>query len=1219
MGEFVHLHLHTEYSLLDGAIRINELAERISAMGMNACAITDHGNMYGVVDFYKAMTKAGIKPIIGCEVYIAPGSRFNKQVSANSKPYHHLILLAKDNEGLKNLNRLVSAGFIEGFYRRPRIDKEILEKWHEGLICLSACMAGSVSSYILDKEYDKAREEALWYDNLFGRGNYYLEIQCNTLPRQSEVNAALVKIANETGIPLAATNDCHYSKKEDYEAHDVLLCVGTGAKLADTDRMKMLTNDFYIKSETEMRQFFSEIPAAVDNTAIIAQRCNVELDFNTIHLPEYPIPAGYDSHDDYLRHLAVDGLNKRFSLLGTPDNTEEYIRRLDYELEVISSMGYTDYYLIVWDYVNFAKSREIIVGPGRGSGAGSLVAYAVGITNLDPIKYQLVFERFLNIERVSMPDFDIDFCVERRGEVIDYVTAKYGSEHVAQVIAFGTLKAKLCLRDVARVMDIPYSETDRIAKLIPFGETDLKTVLDSVPEFHKEYETNETSHKIIDIALKLEGLPRHTTTHAAGVIISGEPITDISPLAVNDESVVVQYAKYQIESLGLLKFDFLGLRTLTVLRDAAALVRDNTGKEINYDLISFDCPEVYKMIGDGDTAGVFQLESKGMTSFMKDLKPSSIEDIIAGISLYRPGPMDQIPKYIRCKQNPSEITYDHPLLEPILNVTYGCMVYQEQVMQVVRDLGGFSMGQSDNVRRAMSKKNKAMMENYRSLFVHGGIDDTGKEVSGAVAHGIPPLIAEKIFDDVSAFAGYAFNKAHAASYAVVAYYTAYMKYYYPTELMAATLNSFRTDISHASFYIEQCKNMGIRILPPDVNRSRAKFTTEGQGTIRIGLALIKNVGEAAVLELEKERDRAGEFRSFEDFLERCAVIGIKKNMIESLILSSALDWTGLTRSSMIATVRTELDKLVAANNNQVEGQMSLFDQFTEGDNSALTIRVMKMEEFSESDKLFYEKDMIGIYISGHPLDSYRNTIAGLTTFNTLELKEVLDNGNPDRLDDDNTYIMCGILLSRRNRTTKSKTTMAILNFEDLYGQYEAVMYGRTFEENNMLLEINQPYILLGKRRVRNESEFSFAIDRLFPMPENSDEVERLLQNRYLRFALAGGFSDVSEKKTGNKAVKTVGNKEENTMWKTVGAEVSSCRDDSIDHLMRISFDGDPGGSRFQELLNLLVFFHGNMPVEIQFGADGSILRLDEVCYVSDNPDIVNCIVDFCGEDKVTIH
>ena len=1189
MGDFVHLHLHTEYSLLDGAIKIDDLAVRLKEMGMSACAITDHGTMYGAVVFYKALKAQGIKPVIGCEVYVAPDSRFNREASTGAKPYNHLILLAKNNEGLKNLNKIVSIGYVEGFYRRPRVDREVLQKYHEGLICLSACIAGRIPSLILAGDMDKAEQEALWYRDLFGEGNYYLEVQANTLPEQAVVNSALVRLSNKTGIPLVATNDCHYLKRDDFEAHDVLMCIGTGAKVSDSNRMKMSVNEFYVKSETEMRKYFSEIPAAVDNTGLIAEKCNVEFDFNTIHLPKYDVPSGYASHEDYLKALSVDGLKKRFQVNGMSAEAKVYADRLEYELNVIGSMGYTDYYLIVWDYVNYAKKCDIMVGPGRGSGAGSLVAYAIGITNLDPIKYNLVFERFLNAERVSMPDFDIDFCVERRQEVIDYVANKYGAEHVSQVIAFGTLKAKLCIRDVARVMELPLSDSDRLSKMIPSADMDLKTALANVSDFKKEYDTNEAVHRVIDIALRLEGMARHTTTHAAGVIISGEPITDIAPLSINEDAVVVQYDKPDIESLGLLKFDFLGLRTLTVLRDAAAMVKENHGVDIVFDKLSFDSPEVYKMIGNGDTVGVFQLESAGMTSFMKELKPTSIEDIIAGISLYRPGPMEQIPKYVKCKHDPSLIVYDHPLLEPILDVTYGCMVYQEQVMQVVRDLAGFSMGQSDNVRRAMSKKSRKMMDSYRNLFVHGGVDETGKTIDGAVKRGVPAEIAEKIFDDVSGFAGYAFNKAHAASYAVVAYYTAYMKCFYPSELFAATLNSYRGNIGQSSRYMDAAKNMGITILPPSVNESYAKFTTEGEGAIRIGLALIKNVGEGAVGDLEKERSKNGKFKDFEDFLVRGAKFGLKRNTAEALVLASCLDWTGLTRSTMIATIRAELDKLTSSNNSQLEGQLSLFDMGSSM-SSSTSVRILHTEEYSMDELLALEKEMIGIYLSGHPLEKYRNYIDKLSNFNVRMFQIAVEEDDVDSMDDGSLVVMAGIVQGKKLRTTKSKNSMATLALEDLYGQYEAVMFGKVFEENNYRINPNQSYIFVGKRRVRGDDKVSLTIDRVFNMPSSDEEARLILGDRLYNLAIK------TYGKTGSYNARTKAQ---------VAAPVpEAAPSNDAEKLLTIEYSGNPSEEQFQRLLNFLAFFHGSIPVDVKFITDGSTMRLHSMCNVNASAEVL---------------
>ncbi|MBQ7274126.1 MAG: DNA polymerase III subunit alpha [Clostridiales bacterium] len=1204
---FVHLHLHTEYSLLDGAIRISELPARLKEMGMDACAITDHGSMFGCVEFFKAMKAAGIKPIIGCEVYVAPGSRFENPAGNSQKAYHHLILLAKDNEGLTNLNRLVTAGWTEGFYRKPRIDKELLEKWHEGLVCLSGCLAGEVACLIKEGRIDEAESAACWYDSLFGRGNYYLEIQSNFLKEQGPVNAALVKISRNTGIPLVATNDCHYLKQEDHEVQEVLMCMQTGSKLSDPDRMKFETDDFYVKSETQMRRFFSEIPEAVDNTVRIAQMCNAEYDFNTIHLPKYDVPSGFADNKAYLKYLVTSGLENRFKIRGAAADHEVYLKRADYELNVINSMGYTDYYLIVWDFINFAKTNGIMVGPGRGSGAGSLAAYAIGITDVDPIQYTLVFERFLNSERVSMPDFDVDFCYERRQEVIDYVTRKYGQDRVAQVITFGTLAARSCIRDVSRVLDLPYSRTDKIAKMIPeaMGMT-IKAAMELRKDMREEYEADPDVKKVIDIAMKLEGMPRHASTHAAGVIISGVPITDIAPLSVNDGNVVVQFAKADIESVGLLKFDFLGLRTLTVLRDAADMVKENYGVDINFDKIPFDDQNVYDMIGRGDTVGIFQLESAGMTSFMKDLKPSSIEDVTAGISLYRPGPMDQIPKYIKAKHDAASITYDHPLLEPILNVTYGCMVYQEQVMQIVRDLAGFSMGQSDNIRRAMSKKKKSLMEEYRKLFIFGGVDDSGRQIEGALNRGVPEQIADKIYNEVVVFAGYAFNKSHAACYAIVGYYTAYLKYYYPAEFMAAMMNSFRFNIAAAAYYINCCGPMGIEVLPPDVNKSRAKFSTErlpdGKMAIRIGLSVLKNVGEAAVNQLTDDRDENGPYTSFENFLRRASKIGLKKNMVESLVLSSALDFTGLNRATMIATVRTEMDKISVENSRNIEGQLSLFDivspEAAPTDNS---IRINHVNEYPEVQKLAYEKDVVGLYLSGHPMAEYTPFIDRYCTYDMRAFREAVSEGRQESVNDDVQVIMCGMLLSKKVRTTKSKTAMAVLVAEDMYGQFEAALFGKVFDKYAGMIETDKPYVFIGRRRIQGEDTFSLSVDAIFPMPETPSAVQEVTSNWLFRKtydAAHNGFNPAPRQQA--------------PAPKAVSAPEKPAGDRSI----LISFNGDPNGAGYQRLLNFLVYFHGNTRVKVRF-SDGSVAELDSVCSIDASPDVLLKLCELCGKGNVS--
>ena len=1207
-GEFVHLHLHTEFSLLDGAIRITELSKRLKEMGMNACAVTDHGTMYGAVAFYKEMKANGIKPIIGCEVYVAPKSRFDKTEGPRSRSYYHMILLAKNNEGLTNLNRLVSAGFTDGFYKKPRIDEELLLKWHDGLICLSACLAGKVASSILEGKTEEAKETAVRYRDIFGEGNYYLEIQANTTPEQAKVNAAVVKIANETGIPLVATNDCHYLMKSDYEVHDVLLCMQTGSKITDANRMRMTTNDYYVKSETEMRRFFSGIPEAISNTAKIASECNAEYDFDTIHLPEYEVPEGFETHADYLGYLTKTGLEKRFEVLPPTGDVKVYEDRIRYELDVINSMGYTDYYLIVWDFINYAKTHDVIVGPGRGSGAGSLVAYAIGITDIDPIKYNLVFERFLNSERVSMPDFDVDFSDERRQTVIDYVTAKYGKERVAQVITFGTLAAKSCIRGVARVTDIPYALADKVAKMIP-NEVgiSIKDSREKNPELKNAYDSDGTIKQLLDISMRLEGLPSNSSTHAAGVIISGKPITDIAPLSTNDDTLVVQFAKSDVESVGLLKFDFLGLRTLTVLQDGIEMVKANRGISLELNKIPLDDPGVYKMIGDGDTLGVFQLESRGMTSFMKQLKPESLEDIIAGISLYRPGPMDQIPRYVACKHDPKKIKYDHPLLEPILNVTYGCTVYQEQVMQIVRDLAGFSMGQSDNIRRAMSKKKKSMMEKYRNIFIYGGEDEKGRHVDGAVNRGVPENVASKIFDDVSGFAGYAFNKSHAACYAVVGYWTAYLKYYYPTEFMAAMLNSFRFDLSKASWYISCCAGLGIEVLPPDINKSYARFTTEGDRRIRIGLSVVKNVGEGQVKDIEEDRKKKGEYKSFEDFLMRCAKIGIKKNVVESLIWASALDCFGLPRAAMVATCESELEHLSQTENRNIEGQLSLMDMMGgEEMAKAAPIKIFTdINEYSDEDKLAFEKDVIGIYLSGHPLRQYTDRIKELITFDSGEVSDAQSSGTIELLDDDKTVCMAGLLSEKTVRYTRNKTQMAVLAMEDLRGSYEALLFGKIFEMHSSMLEKNKPYILVGRRTIRNRESFSLFVDKIYNMPITDADVKAIKADAaYRKLNVREQISMDNIKPVPKVEAQPAEPAETEPAIKAAG-------------FAEIRFGKRPDSPEFSRLLNLLAYFSGNIPVCVVF-PDESRITLDPVCYISGDREVLDMIEQQVGKGNLRL-
>ncbi|MCR5489471.1 MAG: DNA polymerase III subunit alpha [Saccharofermentans sp.] len=1215
MGSFCHLHLHTEYSLLDGAIRISELAGRLKEMGMTSCAITDHGVMYGAVSFYKAMEAAGIHPVIGCEVYVAPGSRFDKDPASyqHERYYHHLILLAKDNTGLVHLNKLVSAGFTEGFYRRPRIDEELLEKYHEGLICLSGCVAGKLPGLIMDGDLEGARKCAERYDAIFGRGNYYLEIQANTTSEQATVNSALIKLSRETGIPLAATNDCHYLKQEDAEAQDILLCISTAARIDDENRMKMSCDEFYVKSETEMRRFFAEVPDAIENTGKIAEMCNAKYDFNTIHLPVYEVPEGYTGHAEYLSELTYKGLEKRFNVTPPTGDKEEYYKRAEYELSVINSMGYTDYYLIVWDFINYAKTHEVTVGPGRGSGAGSLVAYAIGITDIDPIRYGLVFERFLNSERVSMPDFDVDFNDERRQIAIDYVTEKYGRDRVAHVITFGTLAARQAVKDVARVLNMPIAQSNKITKMIPFspGMT-LKQALEISREFKECYESDAEAHKVVDMAMRIEGLPRNAGTHAAGIIISGADITDIAPLAVNDDTVVVQFAKADVESIGLLKFDFLGLRTLTVLQEARDLVRQNYGKDIDLERIPLDDPNIFKMISRGDTVGVFQLESRGMTSFMKQLEPESLEDIIAGISLYRPGPMEQIPKYVDCKHNPSHISYDHELLEPILNVTYGCAIYQEQVMQIVRDLAGFSMGQSDNIRRAMSKKKKSIMENYRQLFMYGGTDDKDRQIDGAVKRGVSEQVAAKIFDDVAGFAGYAFNKSHAACYAVVGYWTAYFKYYYPTEFMAANINSFRTELAQASHYISCCAEMGIQVLPPDINKSREKFTTEGDRKIRFGMSTVKNVGENAVLDILADRDKNGPYKSFDDFVIRASKIGVKRNVAESLILASCMDSFGLTRAQMVGCVQTELDKLAQTANRNIEGQLSLFD--LGGDSSNDTgIYIPDIPEYPEETKLGYEKEMVGIYISGNPLESYRDIISQLATFDTAEAESIAEMQGAEALDDNREVVMCGMVTSKKTSYTKKKTMIATIGCEDMTGRFEVMLYGKSFDTFNRIVEKNKPYIFIGRRQMREDSGLTMFADACYLLGRDTDVVRTVKSDRaYMAAVREAG----SARKTDYPAPAM--QTEQNTIQAQPVSKEPVQEDARPPQALRINYSGKPDSEGFNRLLNFLAYFHGNLPVEVRFISDGSIARLDPVCDIMFDYQVIEKLEELVGSGNTEI-
>ncbi|MDL2237459.1 DNA polymerase III subunit alpha [Christensenellaceae bacterium OttesenSCG-928-K19] len=1036
MGNFTHLHVHTEYSLLDGASRISDVVSRASDLGMSSLAITDHGAMYGVVDFYKEAKKAGIKPIIGCEVYVAHGSRFEKNVV--SKEYAHLVLLAKNEAGYKNLMKLVSAGFLEGFYYKPRIDYDLLSRHTEGLVCLAACLAGDIQRLLLQNNYNGAKELALRLRQMFG-DDFYLEIQDHSLPEQRQVNPLILKLADETGIKLVATNDVHYVNKEDASAQDVLLCIQTAATLDEPGRMSFATDEFYLKSEDEMRALFANAPEVIDNTAEVAEKCNLELTFGEYHLPHFQAPEGY-TNEEYLLQVAEEGLNQRY-----PQITPEVRERFDYELATIHSMGFTDYFLIVWDFVRFAKQEGIMVGPGRGSAAGSIIAYVLGITNIDPIQYNLLFERFLNPERISMPDIDIDFCYERRPEVIEYVTHKYGEDKVAQIITFGTLGARLVIRDVARVMSMSVAEADRLAKMVPF---DLKITIDKAlaqnEKLRYEYENNDAAKRVIDISRKLEGMPRHASTHAAGVVISKEPITEYVPLQKNtkDESVMTQYTMKKLEELGLLKMDFLGLRTLTVLRDAIFLAEQNHGVKIDLDAIGFDDQEVYKLIASGETEGLFQIESGGMRNLMQDLEPHNLDDLMVGIALFRPGPMEFIPEYLRCKRNPTGVRYAHPLLEPILSDTYGCMVYQEQIMRIVRDVAGYSMARSDLVRRAMSKKQHDVLEKERQAFIHG---DEEQGVSGAVKNGMDEKTATELFDQMMAFANYAFNKSHACAYAVVAYQTAYLKRYYPVEFMTALLNSFISAKPKLAAYIGYLHKAGIRVLPPDINKSHMRFSTEA-GAIRFGLSAITNVGDA-IEEVVKRRDSG--YKDFEDFVSKNADV-LNKKRLESLILSGCFDSFSVKRSQLMEVYNDVLQDAVQREKRLATGQLSLFES-AQGEFSSLKTELPDLDEYPKSKLLSLEKEMTGLYISGHPLDDLKDSLNARRDSITQIMATAESEASMYEYDGKVVELLGIVTSVRVRRTRQNNKNMANIVLEDMGAQIGVIVFPATFAQSEALL------------------------------------------------------------------------------------------------------------------------------------------------------------------------
>ena len=1076
---FAHLHVHTEYSLLDGSNKIKEYVARVKELGMNSAAITDHGVMFGCIDFYKAAKEAGIKPILGCEVYVAPGSRFDRETVKGEDRYYHLVLLAENDLGYSNLTKIVSKGYVDGFYYKPRVDMEILEQYHEGIIALSACLAGEVPRYLVRNFYEEGKKAALRYQEIFGKGNFFLELQDHGIPEQRLVNQQLMRMSQETGIELVVTNDVHYTYESDADSHDILLCIQTGKKVSDEDRMRYEGGQYYVKSEEEMRSLFPYALQALENTQKIADRCEVNIEFGVTKLPRFDVPEGYTAWE-YLNKLCREGLERLYDPV-----TEELKERLDYELNTIRTMGYVDYFLIVWDFIKFARDHEIMVGPGRGSAAGSLVSYTLGITQLDPMRYQLLFERFLNPERVTMPDIDVDFCFERRQEVIDYVTRKYGKDRVVQIVTFGTLAARGVIRDVGRVLDMPYAQVDSIAKMIP---TELNITIDKALTMNHElkelYESDDEVHYLIDMSRRLEGLPRHTSMHAAGVVISQKPVDEYVPLSrASVGTLVTQFTMTTLEELGLLKMDFLGLRTLTVIQNAVHLAERSSGQKIDISAIDYNDPKVLEMIGSGKTEGVFQLESGGMKNFMKELKPKSLEDIIAGISLYRPGPMDFIPQYIKGKNHPETVTYDTPLLKPILEQTYGCIVYQEQVMQIVQALAGYSLGRADLLRRAMSKKKAAVMEKERESFVYGNPEDG---VPGCVNNGISEKIANKIYDEMIDFAKYAFNKSHAAAYAVVSYQTAWMKYYYPVEFMAALMTSCIDNPGKVAEYILNSRQMGISILPPDVNQSEGIFTVEGK-SIRYGMSAIKGIGKPVMEAVTREREENGSFVSLQDFAGRMTGKEINKKTVENFIKSGAFDSLGATRKQMMQIYISVLDAAAQERKNSLTGQMSLFDFVDAETKHSYEIPLPNVGEYGKEEKLAFEKEVLGIYISGHPLEEqeecWRKNITAVTT----DFLPDEETGFP-KVVDGAKVIVGGMITDKKIKYTKNNKTMAFLTLEDLLGTLEIVVFPRDYERNAALMQEDAKVFIQGRVSAEDDKASKLICEKMYAFADMPREL-----------------------------------------------------------------------------------------------------------------------------------
>lgn len=1076
---FTHLHVHTEYSLLDGSNKIKEYAARVKELGMTAAAITDHGVMYGVIEFYKAAKAQGIQPILGCEVYVAPNSRFDRETVYGEDRYYHLVLLAENNEGYSNLVKIVSKGFVDGYYYKPRVDFEVLKTYHEGIIALSACLAGEVQRYLVRGLYEEAKQTALKYRDCFGEGNFFLELQDHGISQQQTVNQQLLRLSKDTGIALVATNDVHYTYEADADSHDILLCLQTGKKLSDENRMRYEGGQYYVKSEEEMRALFPYALEAVENTQKIADRCHVEIEFGHTKLPDFPVPEGYTTYE-YLEKLCYEGLNERYPLV-----TKELDERLKYELSVIKDMGYVEYFLIVWDYIRYAREHGISVGPGRGSAAGSLVAYTTGITNIDPIRYHLIFERFLNPERISMPDIDVDFCFERRQEVIDYVIEKYGRDCVTQIITFGTLAARGVIRDVGRVMDLPYAFVDTIAKSIPneLGIT-IERAITMNPELRNRYENEENVKRVIDMSKRLEGLPRHSSTHAAGVVISQKPMEEYVPLCLGiDGMLTTQFTMTTIEELGLLKMDFLGLRTLTVLLNAAKMAEKNHGVSLDIDRIDFDDKAVFESLGTGKTDGVFQLESAGMKNFMKELKPENLEDIIAGIALYRPGPMDFIPAYIRGKNQSGEIAYDCPQLKPILEPTYGCIVYQEQVMQIVRDLAGYTLGRSDLVRRAMSKKKQSVMEQERKNFVYG---NPGEGIPGCVANGIHEQTADKIFDEMIDFAKYAFNKSHAAAYAVVAYQTAYLKYYYPVEYMAALMTSVQDHVTKVSEYIQTCRKMGILILPPDINEGESGFSVS-DGQIRYGLSAIKSVGRPLIAAALKERQANGKFTSLKDFLTRMSSGELNKRAVENFIKAGAFDGMKGTRKQKMFSYIGMMDDINREKKESMAGQMSLFDLVSPEERREYETAMPDVGEYDKETLLGFEKEVLGVYISGHPLEEYEGRWRKNITATTADFLLEEETGET-KVKDGESVTVGGMIVNKTIKYTRTNQTMAFLTIEDLLGTVEVVVFPRDYLKNQTLMQEEAKVFIRGRANVEEEKNGKVICEKVYAFDDAKQEL-----------------------------------------------------------------------------------------------------------------------------------